>query len=111
MRIQRFLSVVCQIAYYISPIIFPSFPYYISLSSYIFICARQGKVKGGEEKRERKNKRGVAPPGNQRGCSGDFQFANSLRARKMLLLAPLLRAVPLRRAEYVNLHTCQRGRR
>lgn len=28
----------------------------------------------------------------------------------MLLLAPLLRAVPLRRAEYVSLHTCQHGR-
>lgn len=39
--------------------------------------------------------------------SGDFQFADSLRACKTLLLAPPLRAVPLRRAEYVSSHTCQ----
>lgn len=40
---------------------------------------------GGEEKRERKNKRGAAPPGNQRGCSGDFSicvFANATTGRR-----------------------------
>lgn len=59
----------------------------------------------------RKNKRGAAclttSLGNQRGRFGDFQFADSLRACKTLLLAPLLRAIPLRRAEYVSSHTCQ----